>query len=208
MSDPERSPPNGQTPHNGCNSENVSPLAASSGMATSITGASMTGSTQRLAKRKNNHEDHYAEPACYLEIEVKDPKVEGMGNKRYTLFTVTTQSSLPIFKPHMNGEKVTVYRRYSDFHWLKVQMDDQSHDSKIVVPNMPGQGLTRQFKALINQGEGVLDQGYVESRRRGLELFINRLAGHPLAQNQKSLHMFLFDAEIDKNYSPGIVDRS
>lgn len=32
-----------------------------------------------------------------------------------------------------------------------------------------------------------------------------RVAGHPLAQNEKCLHIFLQDAEIDKNYVPGKV---
>ena len=36
-------------------------------------------------------------------------------------------------------------------------------------------------------------------------LFICRVAGHPLAQNEKCLHIFLQDAEIDKNYVPGKV---
>lgn len=30
-----------------------------------------------------------------------------------------------------------------------------------------------------------------------------RLSGHPLAQNEKSLHMFLQENEIDKEYVPG-----
>lgn len=32
-----------------------------------------------------------------------------------------------------------------------------------------------------------------------------RVSGHPLAQNEKCLHMFLQDANIDKNYVPGKV---
>lgn len=33
--------------------------------------------------------------------------------------------------------------------------------------------------------------------------FFCRIAGHPLAQNEKCLHMFLQDPVIDKNYVPG-----
>ena len=32
-----------------------------------------------------------------------------------------------------------------------------------------------------------------------------RVACHPLAQNEKCLHMFLLDQVIDKNYTPGKV---
>lgn len=39
----------------------------------------------------------------------------------------------------------------------------------------------------------------------GLEVFINKIAGHPLAQNERCLHMFLQDQTIDKNYVPGKI---
>ena len=32
-----------------------------------------------------------------------------------------------------------------------------------------------------------------------------KVAGHPLAQNEKSLHIFLQEATIDRNYTPGKV---
>ena len=32
-----------------------------------------------------------------------------------------------------------------------------------------------------------------------------RVAGHPLAQNEKCLHMFLQEPVIDKNYVPGKI---
>ena len=32
-----------------------------------------------------------------------------------------------------------------------------------------------------------------------------RVAGHPLAQNERCLHMFLLEPVIDKNYVPGKV---
>lgn len=35
--------------------------------------------------------------------------------------------------------------------------------------------------------------------------FFFRVAGHPLAQNEKSLHVFLQMNEIDKNYVPGRI---
>lgn len=32
-----------------------------------------------------------------------------------------------------------------------------------------------------------------------------RIAGHPLAQNERCLHMFLQEPVIDKNYVPGKI---
>lgn len=36
-------------------------------------------------------------------------------------------------------------------------------------------------------------------------LLTSRVAGHPLAQNERCLHMFLQDEHIDKNYTPSKI---
>jgi sorting nexin-3/12 len=72
---------------------------------------------------------------------------------------------------------------------------------------------------------GIFEDEFIEDRRKGLEQFITKLeqlilhqvcssfllsfsvrvAGHPLAQNEKCLHMFLQEPIIDKNYTPGKI---
>lgn len=37
------------------------------------------------------------------------------------------------------------------------------------------------------------------------KIFFFRVAGHPLAQNERCLHMFLQEQNIDKNYVPGKI---
>eukprot|EP00050_Salpingoeca_kvevrii_P018547 m.75640 g.75640 ORF g.75640 m.75640 type:complete len:119 (-) comp8090_c0_seq1:238-594(-) len=78
---------------------------------------------------------------------------------------------------------------------------------QIQVPPLPTKALSRQIMNLFRSGdEGTLfAEDFIEERRKGLEDFINRVAGHPLAQNEKALHMFLQDPQIDKNYTPGKV---
>lgn len=46
-------------------------------------------------------------------------------------------------------------------------------------------------------------EDFIEERRQQLEEFLNKVAGHPLAQKEKCLHMFLQADTIDKNYTPG-----
>ena len=53
--------------------------------------------------------------------------------------------------------------------------------------------------------QGLFSDEFIEDRRAGLEEFINKVSGHPLAQNQKSLHMFLQEPHINKHYSPGTM---
>ncbi|XP_006024521.1 sorting nexin-12 [Alligator sinensis] len=106
------------------------------------------------------------------------------------------QTNLPIFKL----KESCVKRRYSDFEWLKNELE---RDSKIVVPPLPGKALKRQLP--FRGDEGIFEESFIEERRQGLEQFINKIAGHPLAQNERCLHMFLQEETIDRNYVPGKV---
>uniref|UniRef100_A0A4W2IQ17 Sorting nexin 12 n=1 Tax=Bos indicus x Bos taurus TaxID=30522 RepID=A0A4W2IQ17_BOBOX len=110
------------------------------------------------------------------------------------LSRVVTNTNLPIFKL----KESCVRRRYSDFEWLKNELE---RDSKIVVPPLPGKALKRQLP--FRGDEGIFEESFIEERRQGLEQFINKIAGHPLAQNERCLHMFLQEEAIDRNYVPG-----
>jgi sorting nexin-3/12 len=53
--------------------------------------------------------------------------------------------------------------------------------------------------------DGLFAEDFIQERRGKLEEFINKIAGHPLAQKEKCLHMFLQDDTIDHDYLPGKV---
>lgn len=74
---------------------------------------------------------------------------------------------------------------------------------QIVVPALPGKAWKRQFP--FRGDDGLFEDTFIEERRKGLEGFINKIAGHPLAQNERCLHMFLQEAHIDRNYVPGKI---
>ncbi|CAO2611097.1 Sorting nexin-12 [Lemmus lemmus] len=74
---------------------------------------------------------------------------------------------------------------------------------KIVVPPLPGKALKWQLP--FRGDEGIFKESFIEERRQGLEQFINKIAGHPLAQNERCLHMFLQEEATDRNYVPGKV---
>nr|CAB3266453.1 sorting nexin-12-like [Phallusia mammillata] len=153
--------------------------------------------TRRLDAPRQDLSDAYSLPANFLEIEVCNPENHGVGwKKKYTDYEVKLKTNLPVFK---HKEK-SVRRRYSDFKWLGTELE---RDSKIVVPALPPQGLSLQLP--FRSDEGLFAEEFIEERRKGLEVFINKVAGHPLAQNERCLHMFLQDEEIDKTYVPGKV---
>lgn len=152
--------------------------------------------TSRLDSKPQSISDAYAVPANFLEIDITNPQTHGVGKKRYTDYEVRMKTNIPIFKL----KESAVRRRYSDFEWLRTELE---RDSKIVVPPLPGKALKKMLP--FRGDDGIFEDEFIEERRQGLEAFINRVAGHPLAQNERCLHMFLQEPIIDKNYVPGKV---
>lgn len=151
---------------------------------------------KRLTVKKQTLDDAYAVPANFLEIDVVNPITHGDGPKRYTDYEVRLRTNLPVFKV----TETAVRRRYSDFEWLRSELD---RDSKIVVPMLPGKALKRQLP--FRSDDGIYEEEFIEERRKGLEVFLNKVAGHPLAQSERCLHMFLQNQIIDRDYIPGKI---
>ncbi|CAF1213162.1 unnamed protein product [Rotaria sp. Silwood1] len=140
----------------------------------------------------------YASSESALQIEVISPEIRGVGSKRYVDYTVKTKTTLPIF----HQTESIVHRRYSDFEWLHKELEQA--DTKIVVPSLPDKAWQRQLP--FRNDNGLFQDDFIEERRRGLEIFINKIAAHPLAQNERALHVFLLEPEIDlKKYVRGKI---
>ncbi|CAF1130951.1 unnamed protein product [Rotaria sordida] len=92
------------------------------------------------------------------------------------------KTTLPIF----NQTESVVHQRYSDFEWLHKELEHA--DTKIVVPPLPNKAWQRQLP--FRKDNGLFQDDFIEERRRGLEIFINKIAVHPLAQNECALHVF------------------
>jgi len=152
--------------------------------------------TSRIDPKPQSISEAYAVPANFLEIDVCNPQTHGVGKKRYTDYEVRMKTNIPIFKQ----KESSVRRRYSDFEWVRSELE---RDSKIVVPSLPGKALKKMLP--FRADDGIFEDEFIEERRQGLEGFINRVAGHPLAQNERCLHIFLQEAIIDKNYVPGKI---
>lgn len=152
--------------------------------------------TSRLDAKPQSLNDAYAVPANFLEIDITNAQTHGVGKKRYTDYEVRMKTNLPVFKL----KESSVRRRYSDFEWLRSELE---RDSKIVVPPLPGKALKKQLP--FRGDDGIYEDDFIEERRQGLEAFVNKVAGHPLAQNERCLHIFLQEPVIDKNYVPGKI---
>ena len=74
--------------------------------------------------KKQTLDDAYAAPANFLEIDVINPITHGVAGKRYTDYEVRLKTNLPVFRV----KESSVRRRYSDFEWLRNELE---RDSKV-----------------------------------------------------------------------------
>ncbi|XP_023620179.1 sorting nexin-12 isoform X4 [Myotis lucifugus] len=74
--------------------------------------------TRRLNSKPQDLTDAYGPPSNFLEIDIFNPQTVGVGRARFT----TYETNLPIFKL----KESCVRRRYSDFEWLKNELERDS----------------------------------------------------------------------------------
>jgi len=149
--------------------------------------------TKRLHVKKQTLDNAYSAPENVLEIEVINPITHGIGNKRYTDYELRMKTNLPVFRL----KESSVRRRYSDFVWLRNELD--CYCPKIDLPPLPSKAIMRQLP--FRNDDGIYEPQFIEKRRSGLERFVNKIAGHPLSHHESALHMFLQDPNIVRNWS-------
>ncbi|KDN52399.1 sorting nexin-3 [Tilletiaria anomala UBC 951] len=125
----------------------------------------------------------YGVPENFLEVEVKNAMTHGFGRKQYTDYEIVTRTNIPAFKVRFSS----VRRRYSDFEYFRDILERESN--RVNIPVLPGKVFTNRFSDEV-----------IESRREGLERFLQIVAGHPLLQTgSKVLCAFLQDPNFDRS---------
>ncbi|KAF3937189.1 hypothetical protein ABW19_dt0203158 [Dactylella cylindrospora] len=109
-----------------------------------------------------------------FDIQVGDPHKVGDLTSAHIVYQVTTKTSSKAYKV----PEFTVSRRYRDFLWLYNSLI-VSNPGVIVPPPPEKQNL------------GRFDQDFVESRRAALERMLNKIALHPVLQQDGDLKIFL-----------------
>ncbi|KAI9224394.1 Vps5 C terminal like-domain-containing protein [Blastocladiella britannica] len=122
--------------------------------------------------------------ASPFEIRVNDPVKIGDAISPYVVYKVVTKTTASGFK-----SESSVSRRYSDFLWLSQRL--ASSHLGIVVPGLPEK-----------QALGRFQDDFIESRRVGLQLFLRKVAAHPLLGKDEAFRLFL---EVDA-FKEQIVD--
>ena len=78
------------------------------------------------------------------------------------------------------------------------------------MPSLPGKAMSRLLP--FRNDDGIFDPSFIEDRRKGLEIFVNKVAGHPLAQNEKLRGRYLpfyleFEGLFEKKINNKVVDK-
>jgi len=107
-------------------------------------------------------------------ITVDDPQKVGDPIRSFTMYTVHTRTTSPLFQK----SSFSVLRRYSDFLWLYETLS--VNNPGVVVPPAPEKNPFGRF-----------DDSFVQQRRLALEKCIQKTANHPVLSKDPDLKMFL-----------------
>ncbi|MBA0684332.1 hypothetical protein Goari_025924, partial [Gossypium aridum] len=112
----------------------------------------------------------------YLSVSVTDPVKLGNGVQAYISYRVITKTNFPEYQ----GPEKIVIRRYSDFIWLRDRLFEKYKG--IFIPPLPEKSAVEKFR---------FSAEFIEMRRQGLDIFVNRIASHNLLQQSEDLRTFL-----------------
>ncbi|KAJ8095282.1 Vacuolar protein sorting-associated protein vps5 [Marasmius tenuissimus] len=107
-------------------------------------------------------------------ITVDDPQKVGDPIRSFTMYTVHTRTTSPLFQK----SAFSVLRRYSDFLWLYETLSN--NNPGVVVPPVPEKSPFGRF-----------DDQFVKQRRFALEKCIQKIANHPVLGKDPDLKLFL-----------------
>ena len=130
--------------------------------------------------RRQQPTEMYAEPENFLEIEVINPQTHRnlsgteSSSELFTDYEIVCRTNLPSFGSHSTVIKTR--RRYSDFEFFKKCLIKEialANHPPVTISSLPGK---------IILGNRFSDE-LIEERRKGLNKWLQNIAGHPLLQS-------------------------
>ena len=130
----------------------------------------------------------------YIDITVTEPQTLRDGEKEYTTYKITTETTFPEY----NQRFFSVRRRYSQFVTLhgilKKKLNGNPKNIKFgALPSLPGDTMSSLFSS-----KGRFEPEFIEKRRAALEEWLNAVAHHSFLRFESALHSFLQDEEWPK----------
>ncbi|KAM4543377.1 sorting nexin-7 isoform 1-T1 [Fundulus diaphanus] len=129
-------------------------------------------------------------------ITVDNPESHISAIETFIMYRVVTKTT----RSEFDSSQYEVRRRYQDFLWLKSRLED-NYPTLIVHP------LPEKFvmKGMVDR----FNDDFIETRRKALHRFLNRISEHPILSNSHYLKVFLTEEELapHRKQGPGFLSR-
>uniref|UniRef100_A0A8C4NYZ8 PX domain-containing protein n=2 Tax=Dicentrarchus labrax TaxID=13489 RepID=A0A8C4NYZ8_DICLA len=111
----------------------------------------------------------------FVAVRVQDPRIQNEGSwNSYVDYKIFLHTNSKAF----TAKTSCVRRRYSEFAWLKKKL--QKNTGLVPVPDLPG----KSFFSFSNED-------FLESRRKGLQAFLDKVVHMTVCLSDSQLHLFL-----------------
>mmetsp|Transcript_21494 Transcript_21494/g.59509 ORF Transcript_21494/g.59509 Transcript_21494/m.59509 type:complete len:451 (+) Transcript_21494:211-1563(+) len=117
-----------------------------------------------------------------IHVQVLDPVKQGEGVSAYVTFKIRTTTSHPAYTQPVSE----VVRRFSHFSWLHQKLTEKNKGC--IVPALPEKSAVQKFQMSLD---------FIEQRRRALQVFLTKVASHPVLKDSKELQLFLESNDQD-----------
>ncbi|XP_029300542.1 sorting nexin-30 isoform X1 [Cottoperca gobio] len=141
-----------------------------------------------------------------LFVTVDDPKKHVSTMETYITYRVSTKVD-PLLRPHcrlpttrveFDLPEYCVRRRYQDFDWLRIKLEDSQPTH--LIPPLPEKFVMK----------GVVDrfsEEFVETRMKALDKFLKRVADHPVLSFNPHLNAFLTAKDLNKRQGLALLTK-
>ncbi|XP_067291285.1 sorting nexin-7 isoform X1 [Pseudorasbora parva] len=131
-------------------------------------------------------------------VTVDNPESHVTAIETYVTYRVMTKTT----RSEFDASEFEVRRRYQDFLWLKGRLEE-AHPTLIVHP------LPEKFvmKGMVER----FNEDFIETRKKALHRFLNRIAEHPIFSSSEDFKIFLTaesgELTSHKKQGPGFLSR-
>ncbi|XP_034978751.2 sorting nexin-7 isoform X2 [Zootoca vivipara] len=133
-----------------------------------------------------------------LFITVDDPESHITALETFITYRVVTKT----MRGEFDSSEYEVRRRYQDFLWLKGRLEE-AHPT-LIIPPLPEKFI---MKGVVER----FNEEFIETRKKALHKFLNRIADHPTLTFNEDLKIFLtaqaWELSSHKKQGPGLLSR-
>ncbi|KAE8610537.1 hypothetical protein XENTR_v10012161 [Xenopus tropicalis] len=131
-------------------------------------------------------------------ITVDEPESHVNAIETFITYRIATKTS----RSQFDSSEFEVRRRYQDFLWLKSRLED-AHPT-LIIPPLPEKFIVRGMVERFTEE-------FIETRRKALHKFLNRIADHPTLTFNEDFKIFLtaqaWELTSHKKQGPGLFSR-